>query len=193
MRSEEYHNENEKEHSSLALKTRRREQAGAQEKVLVDNPNSSRGFLADFQRRPIQLEDAQDLVVDGLILGQGPGALEVVVTGAGHKPSVTLLRNVWKRRQGRRGVPLLIVTLYDERAAVCGAAGEDPPVSLDVDASVVERVCATALRQPSRHSALRFLYSVLPQIDTALPGIRNEGFLTLHELQYGVSQRQDFA
>ncbi len=156
----------------------------------VDRPT---GFLSDFQRRAVELEGAQDFEVEGLILGEGPGALEVVVVRAARQPSMTLLRNVWKRRQGRRGVPLLIVALYDERAALCGAAGEEPPVYTDVDSSVVERVCATALRQPSRHAALRFLYSVLPQINTALPGIRNEGFLTLHELEYGVSQRQDFA
>jgi len=152
----------------------------------------SAGFLSDFSFRPVQLKGAGDLKAEGLVLGQGPGALEVVVTRAKERPSSTLLRNVWRHRQGQRSVPLLIVSLYGGYAAVCGATGEEPPVYVDVDPSVAERVCATALQQPSRHAAVRFLYSVLPQMDSKLPGIRNEGFLTMHELEQGVPGRADF-
>lgn len=37
------------------------------------------------------------------------------------------------------------------------------------------------------------LHAVLPHIETDLPGIHNEGFLTLHELVHGVSRRPEFA
>jgi hypothetical protein len=150
------------------------------------------GFLADFHRRLVQLDGAGQLAVDGLLLGQGPGALEVVVTSAPAKPTAGLLRNVWKQRQRGRGVPLLIVALYDGHAAICGAAGEEPPVRIDIDTSVAERICDKALRQPSRHAALRFLYGVLPRAESSLPSIGNEGFLTLQELESNVPRRPDF-
>ncbi|MBM3476639.1 MAG: hypothetical protein FJX75_25480 [Armatimonadetes bacterium] len=153
----------------------------------------SPSFLSEFQRRPVDLEGAQGLQPEALVLGQGARALEVVVTRSEGRPSGTLMREVWGRRQRGRGVPLVLVALYGERAAVCGPSGEDPPVYADVDPSVVERVCATALAQPSRHAALRFLHGVLPHLDSALPGIRNEGFVTLHELIHGVGQRREFA
>lgn len=149
-------------------------------------------FLSAFQRRPVQLEGVDRLRADCLMLGQGPGPLEVVVCQAEERPTSTVMREAWRKRQQNRNVPLIIVALYDGKAAVCGAQGEEPPVYLDVDQQVIERVCETALNRPSRHAAFRFLYSVLPQIDTAMPGIRNEGFLTLHELQHGVWQRPDF-
>jgi len=158
--------------------------------VRLSGKQKANGFLEGFPVRPVKLAGAEPRETGDLYLGQGPGALEILLVRRADKPTTGWLRDLWRRRQGNRAVPLLVVAVYADRAALCGATGEDPPVYTDVDLSVVERVCATALRQPSRHAALRFLYAVLPHIDSELPGIRNEGFLTLHELQYGVPRER---
>ncbi len=54
-----------------------------------------------------------------------------------------------------------------------------------------ERLCQELLNQPDRHIALRLFSQVLPSFNTKLPGLRNEGLLALHELEYGVPQRPD--
>jgi hypothetical protein len=159
----------------------------------MSTQDAGAGFLSGFPRRPVELDAADLQQPVELFLGQGPMALEVIVARAHGKPGSAHLRDAWRRRQGGRGVPLVLVALHGGRAALCGPSGEEPPTYANVDATVAERVCATALRQPSRHAALRFLYGVLPHVESELPGIRNEGFLTLHELVYGVAQRPDFA
>ena len=52
----------------------------------------------------------------------------------------------------------------------------------------VERLCREALAQPDRHAALRLLSQALPSLETALPGLTNEGLLALHELEHGVPE-----
>ena len=71
-----------------------------------------------------------------------------------------------------------------------GPAGEAPPVRLRIDAGRIERLCREALEQPDRHAALRFLSQALPSLETALPGLNNEGLLALHELQEGVPRER---
>ena len=62
-----------------------------------------------------------------------------------------------------------------------------------MDIGQVERLCREALGQPDRHAALRLLSQALPSLETALPGITNEGLLALHELEHGVPKRGDWA
>ena len=152
---------------------------------------SPEGFLGEVAAWADKVELEPTLAPARLYLGPGPSALEVVVVHAPQRPSDTLLRKAWSNRQANRAVPLLLVFLYGDKAALCGASGEKPPVYADVDLGVAERICAAALRQPHRHAALRLLYQVLPYLDAALLGLRNEGFLTLWELQEGVPQRPD--
>jgi hypothetical protein len=58
----------------------------------------------------------------------------------------------------------------------------------------VERICRAALDEPDRHSALRFLQSVIPDVkDAAVPGLRNDGLFATHELEAGVLQRSDWS
>ena len=76
---------------------------------------------------------------------------------------------------------------------MCGASGMDPPIHLKMEVGLIERLCREALEQPDRHAALRFLSQVLPSLDTAIPGLTNEGLLALHELQHGVPERDDWA
>ena len=75
---------------------------------------------------------------------------------------------------------------------MCGAAGMEPPVHLRMEADLIERLCREALDQPDRHAALQFLSQALPSLDTAIPGLTNEGLLALHELQHGVPERDDW-
>ena len=112
-----------------------------------------------------------------------------------HAPSVpsrAALLDSWRNRRGKRAAPVLIVVLSPQGAALCGASGEEPPVYTDMDAGLVERLCREALDQSDRHAALRFLSQALPSLETALPGLNNEGLLALHELQSGVPERSDW-
>ena len=77
-------------------------------------------------------------------------------------------------------------------AALCGPAGETPPVHPEMDVGQVERLCRETLAQPDRHAALRFLSQALPSLEAALPGLNNEGLLALHELQHGAPARSDW-
>jgi hypothetical protein len=85
-----------------------------------------------------------------------------------------------------------VIALHGERAWICGPAGEQPPVHAGVDRGQSERVCREALGQPDRHAALRFLAHALPSLDTSLPGLVNEGLLSLHELSTGARRRADW-
>ncbi len=100
---------------------------------------------------------------------------------------------VWKARRGGRASPVLLVVQHPNGWDLCGATGEAPPVFARLDRDRVERLCAEALDQPDRHAALRFLSQATPSIETALPGIRNEGLLAVHELEKGVPARGDWA
>ena len=98
----------------------------------------------------------------------------------------------WKARKGRRAAPVLLVVLRSGKVTLCGASGESPPVYTDLDQGQVERLCREVLAQPDRHAALRLLSQALPSLETALPGLNNEGLLALHELESGVPRRSDW-
>jgi hypothetical protein len=150
-------------------------------------------FLGDIELRPLTLTNAPGLEPVGLALGPGGGALEIAVTRAGRKPAADDIRSAWKARHRGRAAPLLLVALYGDRAAICGPAGDEPPVFSDLDPGMVDRVCRSGLEQPDRHAALRFIWSVLPEIKEApIPGLRNEGLLATHELVNGVPKRDDW-
>src|SRR5437667_590193 len=150
-------------------------------------------FLADLERRPLSFPEAHALTAGALVLGRGPNALEVVVVQAQARPASADLRGVWLRRLGGRASPLLIVAFYDDLVAICGPAGDPPPVAHDILPQTAERICRAGLDEPDRHAALRFLQSVLPEIDSPLLGLRNEGLLATHELVAGVPARPDWA
>ena len=128
----------------------------------------------------------------GLSLGNGSHSLEVLVATHPTQPSLPTLRSTWKSRNAGRAAPLLLIVLYDNKAALCGPAGEDPPAYVDLDPGQVERICIEGLEQPDRHAALRSLRDSLPAIESELAGIRNEGFLATHELLTGVRNRADW-
>jgi hypothetical protein len=142
---------------------------------------------------PITLE-GWPFRLQGIAYGQGTRLqLEVIYSEYDRLPSPTQLRSAWKTRQNRRGVPLLVVVIHNDKAHVCGPSGEDPTVYPNLNAGQVERICQEALEQPSRQAALRALRDSLGSLEEeGLPGLRNEGFLATHELTSGVPNRSDW-
>lgn len=126
-------------------------------------------FLREHELRPLALPEAHGLRAIGLALGKGPNALEVVIAESATPHNLTNLRNAWRARLGGRATPLLLVVLFDGKVALCGPGREHPPAFVGLDSDPIERICATALDEPDRHAALRFLRSVIPQLE---PGVR---------------------
>lgn len=122
--------------------------------------------------------------------------LEVALAEAARRPSSADMRKAWKARQGGRPSPVLLAVGYPGTdgtvAAVCGPAGDDPPVHHDLGLSTVERLAATALAEPTRHAAQRCLLRLLPEVQSDLPGLVNAGLLATQELRHGVPQRPDW-
>jgi hypothetical protein len=138
-------------------------------------------FLPDLSRRPLS-QTAEGLAPYGVFIGPGQLGLEVAVYFAVSKPNGAALQKAWKERRDGRAAPVLTVALHKGRAWLCGPSGEDLPVHADKDTAAIERLCAAALKQPDRHAALLFLGQAMPSLDTAAPGLRNEGLFALHEL-----------
>ena len=151
------------------------------------------GFLSDLLSRPWAPDAKHGFQPVGLFVGKGANAIEVAVTRSPGAPTRAALLECWKGRRGGRAAPVLLIVLHPGGTALCGASGEEPPVYPKTDAGQVERLCREALEQPDRHAALRFLAQALPSLETALPGLNNEGLVALHELQYGTPGRQDWA
>jgi hypothetical protein len=149
-------------------------------------------FLEQYERRPFTVADIGSLKPAGLYLGKGPNAVEIAAFESNTRPTVTALRNTWKARLTGRATPLVVVALYDSKAALCGPAGEQPPAYTDIELGRAERICATALEEPDRHAALRFLTAALPELEQQTSGLRNQGFFASHELTAGVPKRSDW-
>lgn len=157
-------------------------------------------FLGDHPApRPWQLPDGgREGVFEAgnLFLGRGDLGLEVVVASAQRRPNVSDIRQLWKRRRGGRAAPVLLVVLYPGgdglRAAACGPVGEDAPVLTDCDPGSIERIAATALEEPDRQAAIRFLQGALSAAESSLPGLRNAGMFSDHVLETDVRERDDW-
>lgn len=149
-------------------------------------------FLADLNTRPLSASGQATFEPIGLHVGTGQQALEVAVVSSRSRPAAASLHSAWQARRARRATPVLLVALFDDQAAICGPTGEQPPVHYDLNVGQTERLCREALRLPDRHAALRFLSQALPSLATAIPGVRNEGLLALHELEHGAPQRADW-
>ena len=151
-------------------------------------------FLPDLMARPWSPNTNHGFRPDGrLFVGKGTNAIEVAVANSPSTPTRTTLLASWKDRRGGRATPVLLVVLHPGGAALCGASGEEPPIYPQTDANQVDRLCREVLELPDRHAALRFLAQALQSLETALPGLNNEGLAALHELEHGVPGRQDWA
>ena len=153
---------------------------------------NKRTFLGDHIARPWTPLAKYRFDAVGLFVGKGAHAIEIAAARSARPPTRVSLLEAWKARRSGRAAPVLLVVLHPEGAAMCGTTGEEPPVYPSVDEGQVERLARELLDQPDRHAALRFLAEALPSLETALPGINNEGLVALHELQYGVPKRADW-
>jgi hypothetical protein len=116
----------------------------------------------------------------------------VVVVASKSKPTAGALHSAWKARRGGRASPVLLVALHGGEAALCGPAGEDPPVRFGVDLGQAERLCRAALELPDRHAALSFVAQALPSLDTPMPGLRNVGLFAFHALAVDAQRRMEW-
>ena len=149
-------------------------------------------FLSERTPRPLTLPRQTGLEPKALYIGNGQNAFEVAVVDLTGRPAGGPLQAAWKERRGGRASPVLLVALYGDHAALCGPAGDNPPVLIDVDRGQAERLCRASLDQPDRHAALAFLSQALPSLDTAVPGLRNEGLFALHALEVDAQRRPEW-
>jgi hypothetical protein len=131
-----------------------------------------------------------------LFLQAADYGLEVAAATADRRPTAADMRKAWRARHRGRPSPVLLAVGYPAghatRVAVCGPAGDEPPVYFDLEPSRVERLAAAALAEPSRHAAQRCLLRMLPEVEAELPGLFNSGLLALQELRRGVPARPDW-
>ena len=129
----------------------------------------------------------------GLFLGKGRLALEVAALNSDSKPTAGKLEKAYKKRKKQRARPVLVVVTHPSGSSLCGTSGARPAIFHCKDKTQAERLCASALELPSRHAAISFLSNAMPSLETKLPGIANEGLLSLHELTKGTKDRSDWA
>jgi hypothetical protein len=150
------------------------------------------GFFDDIDLRPIPIVEEYGLEPIGLAIGQGPQALEIIIARGNSEPTANTLKDLWKKRRSNRATPVVCVVIYGDKAALIGPSGEEPPIYKDLDPSHIERLCSKALVEPDRHMAEQFIKDQLPDLQTEIPGLRNEGLFATHELTYGVPKREDW-
>lgn len=151
-------------------------------------------------REPVRWHSADGMpssIAPGQVFVQAADyGLEVAAAAATRKPTTADVRKAWKARHGGRPSPVLLAVGYPSAdgvvVALCGPAGEDPPVHFDVERSLLERLAETALNEPTRHAAQRCLLRMLPEIESEMPGLFNSGLLATQELRNGVPLRQDW-
>lgn len=155
-------------------------------------------FLADREpRRWSSADGSPEAITAGQVFLQDADyGLEIAVGEAARRPTTADMRRAWTVRHGGRPSPVLLAVGYPHAGgtavAVCGPAGENPPVYFDLDISRIERLAAAALTEPTRHAAQRCLLRLLPELESDLPGMVNSGLLASHELRYGVPLRADW-
>jgi hypothetical protein len=155
-------------------------------------------FLADYEAsRDWSFIGAPSGIAPTLAFdGRGAYPLEIALAVAEQEPAVGIVRDLWKARHANAPSPLLLVIAYRDGgnwlAALCGPAGDQPPVVSGVSLSQADRLASAALSEPSRHASIRFLLAMLPEIGADLPGLRNQGMFATHELRDGVPHRKDW-
>ena len=146
---------------------------------------------SDFNSIPLNLE-IFDLEPINLFLGEGSQPLEIAILKSSKKPSQAKALEAFNKRRDKRAAAVLIVITHPEGVTLCGTSGEKPPVYYLKDKDQVERLCAITLKKSNKNESIKFLAESIPSLETNLPGIINEGFLSNHELETGLKKRKDW-
>jgi hypothetical protein len=160
-------------------------------------------FLEDYGGRSLPWTKPSGAPVafetNRILFGNGDNALEVAIASATRPGQLKAedLRALFKKRQGNRPAPVLLVVIYagpdgQPLTAVAGTTGDPAPViGLSVDR--LARICAAALAEPDRHAAARTAERLLSGLkDQLTPGLVNSGLFASHELRTGVPERPDW-
>ena len=151
------------------------------------------GFLEKYELNNIPLTlEVRELKPVNLFLGEGSQPLEIAVLSSYKKPTSAKAQEAFRKRRARRAAAVLIVITHPEGVTLCGTSGEQPPVYFLSDQDQVERLCALSLKKSNKNESIKFLSEAIPSLETNLPGIINEGFLSNHELEKGVKERKDW-
>lgn len=144
--------------------------------------------------RPWRLPDGapSDFEPQEFYLGEGRHPLEVALASAPDRPTKGELLSLWRKRQGRTPSPLLLMVEYDGQVAACGSAGEEPGVYRDLEPGKAVRVAEESLQEPNRNAAIRYLEGTLPDLQSSLSGLKNEGMFAIHELNNGVPNSENY-
>ena len=81
---------------------------------------------------------------------------------------------------------------YDGQVAVCGPTGEEPGLYRDLEPGKAVRVAEESLQEPNRNAAIRYLEETLPDLQSSLSGLKNEGMFAIHELNNGVPKSENY-
>ena len=153
-------------------------------------------FLEDSEFKPLK----HDLKVGSLVFDEryyGRGCRLEIIVGRCQKPSNTLrapppselkkdLLEAHRKQKAKRPHPVLAIICCDDEFRVCGPYGEKKELSKTSDDEAVKRICLYALRIRNHNACSRYLQETLPLLKAELPGIKNEGLLSTHELKLGV-------
>tara|TARA_B100000886_G_scaffold18962_1_gene12222 strand:- start:3545 stop:7525 length:3981 start_codon:yes stop_codon:yes gene_type:complete len=152
------------------------------------------GFLEKYELNSIPLNlQIVDLKPTSLFLGEGSQPLEIAVFSSSKKPTTAKAQEAFKKRRAKRAAAVLIVITHPEGVTLCGTSGEQPPIYYLKDQDQVERLCVISLKKSNKNESIKFLTDSIPSLETNLPGILNEGFLSNHELENGVQKRKDWS
>ena len=150
-------------------------------------------FLGALTKRPCTTALPVGFSAEGLFLSDNPeNTLEIVLVSTRLKPKRQDLTKAWRDRRGGRATPVLMIVVYGEVTSICGPSGDNPAITENIDVGRADRLACAALDLPDRLSAQRFLHGALPTLETALPGITNEGMLALHNLTTTARTRADW-
>ncbi len=154
-------------------------------------------FLSEIDDRPwsnLPEKAPGDWTIDSYFLSS-TSQVQVRVLTCPDEPRITDIRAVWKELWGRQAYPVVLIVRYGpaaDRCCVCGPGGETPPVRVGVGKAAAEAVCAEALGKADWLTAERYLWAALDDVESEIPGVRNDGLLAAHELITGVRQRPDW-
>jgi hypothetical protein len=148
-------------------------------------------FLDDLEPRPLTQGKLPEGCKPVEYFLTDKSAAEVAVFQFNRRPTQAAVRECWKEREKGRAVPVLAVFLHGSYVTLCGPVithnTGHPPIYFDLPVERAQTVCREFLNQPNNEAAVKFVREALPQMVSAVPGLRNEGMFSSHYLHERVS------